>query len=549
MTPFLSCLLKANLVLVLLYGFYLLCFRRDTFYGHIRWYLLATIVSAIVFPLVDISGWLAGSPAAMEVARYVPDMNAVYQYAPTQPQTAEYAVTVDPATVTRTIPFAPVIRWCWLTVTVFLSGRRLFQLACIFCLWRRYPRQYHGNRAIIAVDGDIQPFSFSGRIFLNPSLYSGNELDEIVAHEQVHCRQGHTVDILLAETLVCLCWFNPAAWLLRRDLKQNLEYDTDRRTLQSGFDRKLYQYSLLRVSGSAFQIVNHFHFNHLKKRIIMMNKKESPRIMTAKYLLVMPALAAALMTVQIAGLQAGETVDADIVGDSLMPVAAMTLPASDMPADMVAPDSSVHTQHPDSQVVLTPSHNCPIYYRPSSSVPPLILLDGKVIPGEEMNSIDPVNIESLVVVKDKAAVDLYGEKAKDGVVIIKTKGETKPVSPQQPAKVETAPDYRTRQGTAYAPDGNNHRVTPVSDDLQVDVIRDATTGGTLISANNEKPGGQLLVIVDGKENSNINGLAPEDIQSITVLKDHSAVALYGEKAKNGVIIITKKSKTYIDFRP
>ncbi|MDR1171856.1 MAG: M56 family metallopeptidase [Bacteroidales bacterium] len=379
MTPFLSFLLKANLTLVLLYGFYFLCFRRDTFYGHIRWYLLATIVSAIAFPMVDISAWLSGSPAAMEVSQYVPDMSIADRYVLFQPQT-EYVVAAEPAAVTRTIPFARIIWWCWLSVTFFLSSKRLAQLAGISRLWRRYPRQRYGNTTIIAVDRKIQPFSFSGCIFLNPSLYSENELDEIVAHEQVHCRQGHTIDILLAEALVCLCWFNPAAWLLRNAIKQNLEYYTDHSVLQTGLDRQHYQYSLLRVSGSACQIVNHFHINHLKKRIIMMNKKESPRIMAAKYLLVVPALAAALLTVQISGLQAGETDNADIIDDHPFRVSASGIAAEENTGEngkpaatksAVSPDSSLHRQYPDNRKMLTPLHDFRIVAGKASSPAPL----------------------------------------------------------------------------------------------------------------------------------------------------------------------------------
>jgi len=310
MIPVFSYLLKANIVLIALYGLYFLCFRRDTFYGNIRWYLLIAIVSVMIFPLVDISAWLKSRPAAIEVSQYIPSVDVVYQYIIAQPSQLEHAAT---PVIAQTIPFNLILLWCWLLVTVFLLGKMLFQLACIVRLWYCYPQRK--NSAITAIDRNIQPFSFFGRIFLNPALHSEDELDEIVAHEQVHCRQRHSIDNLLAEALVCLCWFNPVAWALRRDLKQNLEYYTDRITLLSGFDRKHYQYSLLRVcarqahkSGYAFQVVNHFHFNHLKKRIVMMNKQKSPRIMSAKYLLVIPALAAALLTVQISGLQAQETI-------------------------------------------------------------------------------------------------------------------------------------------------------------------------------------------------------------------------------------------------
>ena len=449
MTPVLSYLLKANIVLIALYVFYFLCFRRDTFYGHIRWYLLATIAAAIIFPLINISAWLTGSPAAMEVSHYIPNVEMVYQYV-FVPQ--EY--TVETATA-RSIPFGVIFLWCWLLVALFMLGKRLFQIACIARLWHRYPQQRCGKSTLITIDRNIQPFSFSDRIFLNTSLYSEKELDEIVAHEQVHCREKHTIDILLSEAFICLCWFNPVAWLLRRDLKQNLEFYTDRMTLQSGFDRKSYQYCLLRVSGNNYyQIVNHFHFNNIKKRIIMLNKKESPRIMTAKYLLVIPALVAALLTVQASALQTTETNDIIVVDEN--PAAAQ--------------------QQQDVPRVRFPTTE-------NSQNPPLYVIDGRIAPEEELRKIDPDNIESISVLKNESAVEKYGERGKNGVILITTK-----------------------------------------------------TPPTVLRSREQ---GDPLIIVDGKEVESLEDISPDSIQSIDVLKE-SAITEYGEKGTNGVIIVTTK---------
>jgi TonB-dependent SusC/RagA subfamily outer membrane receptor len=55
---------------------------------------------------------------------------------------------------------------------------------------------------------------------------------------------------------------------------------------------------------------------------------------------------------------------------------------------------------------------------------------------------------------------------------------------------------------------------------------------------------QPLYVVDGEEIASGDSLniEPKNIESITVLKDESAIKMYGEKAKNGVIIITSKKK-------
>ena len=509
MTPILSYLLKANITLVLLYGFYFLCFRRDTFYGHIRWYLLTAIAAVIVFPLVDISAWLTGSPTAIGVSQHIPDIDAVYQYLFIQLQT-QPAQAVESAVAQSGFIFI----CCWLAVALFMMGKRLFQFAGIVRLWHCYPRQLHRNSTIIAVDKDIQPFSFFGRIFLNPSLHSKDELDEIVAHEQVHCRQIHTIDNLLAEAVVCLCWFNPAAWLLRRDLKQNLEYYTDRMTLMRGFDRKHYQYSLLRISGNTFQIANHFHFINLKKRIIMLNKKESHRIMTAKYLLAIPALAAALLTLQASSLKFDEPRainENPVLAEIAMP------PAAEVN------DNNIMAEAPVEEKPVVVTTNRAVVFdlnvqeqQEQQEKKPLYVIDGKVADDVEISDLNPENIESMTVLKGEHATELYGEKAENGVILVTMKTAPPPVNPSD----GTVRAY----GFTIRGDGN---LEP----------------GVQSSIYFRGEGIQPLFIIDGKEFDNsfdITNFSPDNIESISVLKDQSAIALYGEKAKNGVIIITTK---------
>jgi len=500
MTPFLSFILKANLALIVLYGCYFLCFRRDTFYGYIRWFFLAAIMASILFPLINISAWLTKSPAAMDVSQNI--STVVYRLVLVQPQIEQ---TVEPV-VTRNIPFNTIFLWGWLSIAVFMIGRRLFQFAYIIRLRSRYPKKRYGMSAIIAIDRNIQPFSFFNRIFINPSLYPKEELEEIITHEQVHCRQGHTIDILLVETLVCVFWFNPIAWLLRHDLKQNIEYYTDRVTLRlSNFDRKHYQYSLLRVSDSAFQIVNHFHFNNLKKRIIMMNKKESPRIVSAKYLLVIPALAAALLIVQISGLQATKSV----VDESPVVAATDTVPSVVKNAKSPVSAKAVYKKtiklEPNAQDTLV--SKAMLSYLQEQ----LKKDNSSIIPAPANLAIEDSSLIRLIekynqTVLEKARLLSY---AKEDAPIIK--------------KV-------------------NERLGLMGQDIitflkALGISENATTPQPDIQSSKDVP---ILFMVDGKEVSSLNNIPDDSIESVSVLKDASATATYGMRAANGVVLITLK---------
>jgi len=69
--------------------------------------------------------------------------------------------------------------------------------------------------------------------------------------------------------------------------------------------------------------------------------------------------------------------------------------------------------------------------------------------------------------------------------------------------------------------------------------------------NSINGGNNALIVVDGLQGANLNALNPNDIESIEVLKDASATAIYGSRGANGVILITtksgKKGKPTIDY--
>jgi beta-lactamase regulating signal transducer with metallopeptidase domain len=95
---------------------------------------------------------------------------------------------------------------------------------------------------IFQVDGPIIPFSFGNAIYINQRLHTKEEWAEIILHEYVHIRQKHTLDILLAELVCIVNWYNPFAWLIRYSVRHNLEFIADHQVLDKGVDRKGYQY-------------------------------------------------------------------------------------------------------------------------------------------------------------------------------------------------------------------------------------------------------------------------------------------------------------------
>ena len=121
-------------------------------------------------------------------------------------------------------------------------------------------------------------------------------MQEIVRHEFVHVKQKHSIDILWSELLCIVSWYNPFSWLLKRSIRQNLEFIADSKVLEGGMNKKEYQYLLLKVIGNNhFSIASKFNFSSLKKRIAMMNKMKTARMHIVKFLFILPLVAVLLI--------------------------------------------------------------------------------------------------------------------------------------------------------------------------------------------------------------------------------------------------------------
>ena len=183
-------------------------------------------------------------------------------------------------------------------MVIVLAIRFFIQLAGIIRLAFRCQKAKIGNTNVHLLRQASGPFSFFHWIFIHPTSHTEDELSEILTHEQTHANQWHSIDVLVSEIVCIFCWFNPFAWLMKREIRTNLEYLADNRVLETGHDSKAYQYHLLGLSHhkAAATIYNSFNVLPLKKRIKMMNKKRTREIGRTKYLMFLP-LAALLMII------------------------------------------------------------------------------------------------------------------------------------------------------------------------------------------------------------------------------------------------------------
>jgi hypothetical protein len=170
----------------------------------------------------------------------------------------------------------------------------LFQVGyCYGGAWRN-PVIIDGHYRIIEVSGDKAPCSFGNNIFINPEKYDWDTYNQILLHEKIHIREKHSVDIMIAELVLIFQWFNPFAWIYRREIESNLEFLTDDKLMQKEkIDKQSYQLSLMKVSAPHFPLSLTTNYNQsiLKKRIAMMNTKRSNLHTAWKYFFLLPVFA------------------------------------------------------------------------------------------------------------------------------------------------------------------------------------------------------------------------------------------------------------------
>ena len=276
-------LFKVNIALLLFCAGYYLVLRHLTFYTLNRVYLVTAIIFATIYPYIDVTSFIQNHQELTKPVQTV----AVYWQAPAK---------------TLIKPLSRPDYWYWAGV-VFWAGaallgiRLMVQLFSLFKLYRNSKPATVHNHEVRIIDAEAAPFSFWRSIYVNPANHSATDLEAILQHEQVHVNGWHTIDILLAELSSIFYWFNPGIWLMKRAVRENIEFITDRKILNKGFDTKTYQYSLVNVSfnNTTPGIVNHFNISTIKKRIIMMNAKRSSRFTLTRYAFVVPAVVALLL--------------------------------------------------------------------------------------------------------------------------------------------------------------------------------------------------------------------------------------------------------------
>ena len=509
MSAFFVYILQSAVCLAILFLFYSILLSRETFYRYNRVALLCLIPLSFVLPLCHLP-LFTESESVAPVPVVILDNLSAFSYV-----TDDVGATAAPVPVA--LVAAIVLYWAGV---VFFVARYIVTIVRLLRLMSSGRRVTDDeSRQIIVLPRSIAPFSWFGRIVLSEEDYAAHSR-EILLHESAHIRKRHSLDLLVADLCTWLQWFNPAAWLLKRELQTVHEYEADAEVIDQGIDARQYQLLLIKRSvGSKFYCVtNHFNHNKLNKRITMMLKKKSNRKATWKYLYVIPV---ALCTVTVfARPEVSERLDEIASTDLLAMLDKVDSQSATDQSQMVITAASNSNQTNTLNVNIDESGdssqgnklkiNITENGKPASMDSALYIVDGKKVSREEIDKLSPDQIKSVTVLKGKMAVEKYGDEAKGGALLISTKES----DDTQPMKITLSNDGKQGSQTSYYVINGKKVPAEVIDNLS---------------------SGKFSYIINGKE------VSAEDMEKLNLSGQVGNISILNDNGENTIIIHSKKS--------
>ena len=518
-------ILKSSVCLAVFYLFYRLLLSRETFHRFNRFALLGILLLSCVLPLVEIS---------------VERQTEIHHTMMTLEQWLLLANAAEMGTVPEPVQ---EITWVQVALALYLLGilffafRNIYSLCRLLLLLRSGKKEVAGkyinskDKVTLIVHGrDIAPFSWMKYIVISRKDLNENGR-EILIHELAHIHHRHSWDLLVADVCIFFQWFNPASWLLKQELQNIHEYEADETVIKEGVDAKQYQLLLIKkaVGTRLYSMANSFNHSKLKKRITMMLKEKSSPWARLKYLYVLPLAAVAVTA--FARPEVSEKAE-EISRTSAVPEREQVNSLFSRVQDVSTAKVNDLAEIAETKVVKSKEVTSVVRVQQADTLnpkkakkqdvkvtissitaldKPLLVVNGKEIDSSILGALDPDKIDHITVLKDKKALELYGEKGKDGVILITLKKEK-----------NDNKDVRVI-GTGVTPKKNISGLRGI-------VLH--SSGGDLVNTE---------VYVNGTkvdmENKDLNSVVPADkIESISVNKN-------GDN-KGAIYIVTKKTKTF-----
>lgn len=273
-------LVKVSVCMILLYGLYVITLKKETHFRFNRFYLLASAVMSFIIPLLNISVDYGNSGSGftyvLQSIQVNPDRMLAEQGG---------------------LSFTAIVIAIYLSGFIILFSRFIVRIVSLVLVRKKCRIEKKNGVCIALCKNNIAPFSFFRTIYLNEKTLKNEQADKIIMHETAHIRQIHSADVIFAEIICMLTWFNPASWMIKAALKETHEYLADSEVSEQA--RESAGYFLLLISnviGVHPGLANNFNKSLTLKRLNMMKKPRSGRLSLLKALPVLPLVVALFIT-------------------------------------------------------------------------------------------------------------------------------------------------------------------------------------------------------------------------------------------------------------
>ncbi|MEM7382275.1 MAG: M56 family metallopeptidase [Bacteroidota bacterium] len=548
--------LKSAGILFLFYTIYQLLLKNETFFTLNRHFLVAGILLSLTIPLVTIVRYVEVNPIPITLSG---------------DSLSQEVATAEGSAFNWWVPLALLYG----IGVLILLARLGFQLLSLRRILQNNPKYREGKYVFVETEKPLAPFSFFNHIVYNPSSYRVTELEAILRHEKVHCNQVHSADVLLANLLTIVFWFNPVSWLYRKTIQQNLEFLADASAIKEETSTKAYQYTMLKVSGNPFctALTNHFFNSLIKKRIVMLQRSKSSKTRALKAFLVVPALAIFLLSFNTSEIyvpdgQLEQPFAMTLTGQKVIEINIdkqtsenelrkmkkdLAKKGVDFSYDVIRNNEreitniSIHMgaiEKEGKQFSASSKYDndgepidpITIFYDPESQV---FSMGGQPSHSGVFHQRGGQSVWVHSRDRDSKVIEILDDDGEEHIYI-----DGKEVSREEYEELKEEGKLQNShvkvERTGSHSSSNVMILRDSDDEHDVDVI---SSDGPNFFFSDHTGGNPPLYILDGKEvdEKTIKFISPYEIESIDVSKGEGALKKYGDKAKNGVVEITTKS--------
>jgi TonB-dependent SusC/RagA subfamily outer membrane receptor len=470
-------LLKTILVSSIFVTYYWFALRNKKFHYYNRFYLLTASVISLIIPLLNFNWFSIEEPViygSSEVLQFVLPLatatNSSYQYS-----WMDYALAISFLVTTA------------LVIILFI------QIMKIQILKKKSVVTPMDGFDFINTKEENAPFSFLNNLFWKETISLQDEGgQQIFKHEITHIQQRHTWDRIYCQIVASLFWMNPINWIIHKELMTIHEFIADEEAVGNE-NVEIFAKMLLQTHyGNHFLNPTHqFFYSSIKRRVIMLTTSKNIKYSYARRVMVLPILVIAVGLVSIK-VHATERIVNKVA--SLKAVVFQVITDTAKPTEKLKLKTIIDTSNFQADTIVIKD----------DIKKALIIMDGKTVSWEQMKDLKPNDINAINIIKGEKATE-YGIEGKNGVILIQSKFIAPPPPP-------------------------------------VEVVSVVGTKGAIINNRGKTP----LYVINGlpvQKNSNnpLQNINPNDIESISILKDKSAVSLYGKEGEDGVVLITTKS--------